>query len=42
MLNIDKFLEKTELTNVENKYPVIHLFRKEQSVVKILRILNKV
>lgn len=42
MLNIDKFLEKTELTNVENKYQVIHLFRKGQSVVKILRILNKV
>ena len=42
MLNIDKFLEKTELTNVENKYQVIHLFRKEQFVVKILRILNKV
>ena len=42
MLNIDKFLEKTELTNGKNKYQVIHLFRKEQAVVKILRILNKV
>lgn len=42
MLNIAKFLEKTEFTNVKNKYQVVHLFRKEQAVVKFLRILNKV